>query len=109
MRLRRGHPVLTAAALSIVGALVAGAIAFNRADRFASRGTLNVRPASSSRASETASLETVVQMRVSEAFSRDALLAIITRHDLYYRERARSSTDDVVQRNADPNSFLLAK
>src|SRR5262245_60102031 len=97
MRLRRAHPALTAAAIGVVGALASAAIAFNTAARFASRGTMNVRPAGPSTVSEPASLENVVQKLTRDAFTGDALMDVIARHDLY-RERGQLSKDSVIER-----------
>jgi hypothetical protein len=98
MRLRRAHPAITVAAFSIAGALGAGAIAFSTADRFASAGTMTMRPGGPSTAAEAARLEDVMPRLARAAFSRDTLMGIIEKHNLYPSERAQSSTEDVVNR-----------
>jgi uncharacterized protein involved in exopolysaccharide biosynthesis len=97
MRLRYLHPAVTVAALGIAGAILSGAIAFNTTGRFASTGTLNVRPAGSPTASNGARVEDDVMPGLARvAFSRDALMAIIQQHGLY--RSVRSSPDDLVDR-----------
>ena len=96
MRLRYAHPALTVAALSIVGAIGAGGIAFGTAGRFASTGTMNVRPAASPTAPGSARLEDLMPGLARVAFSRDVLLGIIQQHHLY--SSARSSNEDLVDR-----------
>ena len=96
MRLRYLRPSLAVAALGIVGAIGAGGIAFATASRFASTGTMTVRPAASSTASRAARLEDLMPGLASAAFSRDVLMGIIQQHHLY--SSARSSTEDLVNR-----------
>jgi hypothetical protein len=96
MRLRYSHPGLIVAALGIVGALGAGLIAFVTASRFASTGTMNVRPAASPTAPGSARLEDLMPGLARVAFSRDVLMGIIQQHHLY--SSARSSTEDLVDR-----------
>jgi hypothetical protein len=96
MRLRYLHPSLTVAALGIVGAIGAGGIAFVTASRFASTGTMNVRPAASPTAPGSARLEDLMPGLARVAFSRDVLMGIIQQHHLY--SSARSSTEDLVDR-----------
>ena len=97
MRLTRAQPVLTAASLGIMGAVVAGAIAFNVPDRFASSSTLRIQGAPAA-APETVRPDDLVPGLARAAFSADALGGIIERHGLYPGERARRSRDDVVNR-----------
>jgi hypothetical protein len=98
MRLRRVNPALSAAVFAIAGSLAAGAFAYGASDRFASTGTMTVRPGTSLAASETARLEDVMPELAGAAFSRDFLAGIIQRHDLYAGERAQASTEDLVNR-----------
>jgi hypothetical protein len=98
MRLKRAHPALTVAVFGIVGALGAGATAFSTAERFASTGTMTVRLGGPSTASETAKLENVMPRLARAAFSRDTLIGIIEKHQLYRSERAQSSVERVVNR-----------
>jgi hypothetical protein len=88
MHLRRVHPAVIAAAVGLVGAVVAGVAAANTADRFVSRGTMDVRGSTA---------EDVAPRLTRDAFNRNALTGIIERYDLYRGERARSSADDVVE------------
>jgi hypothetical protein len=99
MRLRYLHPAVTVAALGIAGAILAGGMAFSTAGRFASTGTLTVRPAASSTASGPARVEDVMQGLAPVAFSPDVLRGIIQQHRLY--AGARSSTEDLVNRMRD--------
>jgi hypothetical protein len=99
MRLRYLRPSLAVAALGIVGAIAAGGIAFVTASRFASTGTMNVRPAASSTASEAARLEDLMPGLARVAFRRDVLMGIIQQHHLY--SSARASTEDLVNRMRD--------
>jgi hypothetical protein len=96
MRLRYLHPAVTVAALGIAGAIVGGGIAFGTSGRFASTGTLTVRPSASPTASGAARVEDVMPGLARVAFSRDALMGIIEQHGLY--RSARSSPDDLVDR-----------
>jgi hypothetical protein len=99
MRVRHAHPALTVAAFGILGALAAGATAFSTADRFASTGTMTVRPGGpSTTTSETARLDDVMPRLARAAFSRDHLMGIIERHDLYGSERAQSSPESLINR-----------
>jgi len=87
MHLRRVHPAVIAAAVGVIGALVAGVAAINTADRFVSKGTINVR---------TPEAEDVMARLSTDAFDRTTLTGIIGRYDLYRSERGRSSAEDVV-------------
>ena len=98
MRFRSAHPALTVVAFSLVGALGAGATAFNAAHRFASTGTMNVRPALPSTAAETEWLEDRMPRLARDAFTPGALTAIIQKHRLYSSERAQASTNDLIDR-----------
>jgi len=99
MRVRRTHPALTMAAFGILGALGAGATAFSTADRFASTGTVTVRPwGPSTTTSETTRLDDAIPRLTRAAFSRDNLMGIIERYDLYRSERAQSSVDSLINR-----------
>jgi hypothetical protein len=98
MHLKRGHPALTVAAFSIVGAFGAGAIGFHTAARFASKGTMTLRPAVASTAPESAWLQDMMPRLAGDAFSRDFLAALIQKHRLYDSEFAQPTTDDLVNR-----------
>jgi hypothetical protein len=87
MHLRRLHPAVVTAAVGIAGAVVAGVVAANTADRFVSRGTMDVRGST---------VEDVVPRLTRDAFNRNTLTGIIEGYDLYRGERARLSADDVV-------------
>jgi hypothetical protein len=89
MRLRRTHPAVIVAAVGVAGAFVAGAAALSTADRFVSRGTINVRGPEP---------EGVMPRLAADAFDRATLTGIIGRYDLYRRERTRSSAEDAVER-----------
>jgi hypothetical protein len=97
MRLRSLHPALTVVAFSVIGALAAAAIAYNIVDRFASTGTMNVRPPVPLQASDTAWLQDRMPRLAHDAFSREFLARIIRKHGLYL-QRGQSSTDDLVNR-----------
>ena len=111
MHLTRAHPALIVAALSLVGAFVAGAIAFNTAERFASMATINIRPAVPASGSATAWLEQTLAQSglVGDAFSRDYLMAIERKYDLYPGERSQPSAEALVDRmRADIGMQLLS-
>jgi hypothetical protein len=59
---------------------------------------MTVRLAGASTAPETARLEDAMSRLARDAFSGDALTGIIETHNLYRRERAESSTEDVMNR-----------
>jgi len=98
MHLRGVHPVLTAAAVGIVGACAAAAVAVSAADRFVSVGTMNVRRARPATEQTAVQIEDVMPRFAQDAFDQDTLTGIIERYDLYRGERARSSTGDLVHR-----------
>jgi hypothetical protein len=87
------------AAFGVLGALGAGATAFSTADRFASIATMTVRPGGQSTTTpETARLADAIPRLTRAAFSRDNLMGIIERHDLYRSERAQSSVESLINR-----------
>lgn len=96
MHLRRAHPAVIAAAVGIVGACVAGGVAVRTADRFVSRGTVNVRRAGLLTEPRTAEPEDVMPRLARDAFDRNTLTGIIEKYDLYRTERAQSSVEDVI-------------
>jgi hypothetical protein len=95
MHLRRAHPALVAAVLSVVGASAAAAVAAGMSDRVVSRGTVLVRR---STGSATTKAEDDLQGLARGAFDRDRLAGIVDRYDLYGGSRAQVSTDDRVVR-----------
>ena len=98
MRLRRAPATLVIAVLGIAGALGAGAIAYHVASRFESTGTMQVRRAVPPSAADDAGLAASMSALARDAFSRDFLTGVIQKHALYPGDRARSSTDDLVNR-----------
>jgi hypothetical protein len=90
MHVRRAHPAVIAAAVGIIGACVAGVVAINTADRFVSKGTMNVQRAA------TAKPDDVMPRLAREAFNRNTLTGIIEKYDLYRSERAQATAEDVI-------------
>jgi dienelactone hydrolase len=90
MQVRRVNPAVIAAAVGIIGACVAGVVAINTADRFVSKGTMNVRRAA------TAKPDDVMPRLAREAFNRNTLTGIIEKYDLYRSERAQATAEDVI-------------
>jgi hypothetical protein len=97
MRLRRAQLALTVAAFGVLGALAAGALAAAASDRFASTGSMTVRPASAQTGSGSEREDVVIGL-ARAAFSRDFLTDVIYRHNLYAGERAQTPTEDLVDR-----------
>ncbi len=69
MQVRRAHPVVVAAAVGIIGASAAGLVAINMADRFVSKGTMNVGPAGTAKPAE------VMPKLARQAFDGNTLTA----------------------------------
>jgi len=95
MRFRHTHPAVTGAVFGIICAVGAAAITFTVANRFASTGTMTVRPGA---ASATSRLEDVMPRLAAAAFSRDTLMDLIEKYHLYRSEGAASSAESVVNR-----------
>src|ERR1051325_839280 len=109
MRVGSAHPALTVVAFSMVGAAAAAENAYNVVDRFASRGTMNVRPPAPSPTLDAGWLENTMPRLAEDAFSREFLARVIQKHDLY-GARGQSSTDDLVNRmRSDIRIRLLSR
>jgi hypothetical protein len=80
-------------ACSVAGILVAGAVSFAAPVHYLSQAIFTATPADES----TRRLVNNLELNI---FSRESLTAIIQKHNLYPRERARRSLDNVIDRMA---------